>query len=218
MGSEAGPQGGALEPVNDSIIGPHARGGGVRPWELLALLGILILHALALRLYYVPTSGGTDANAYHVASRMVQEHGRFHQVPADTFTFMGKMWVVNERGEFYPKYPPVYPTVLGVVMKAFGTQAGFLVNPICALLAVIGMFVAARVFLPGWAALLAAWTVSISPVLNSLVVDQVSHATSFAIQTWAFALFFLGEYAGVQIQTRQDCISRALRHAAVVGS
>ena len=83
--------------MNSLIIGPDAREGVVRPWEILCLLGILVLQAIALHLYFVPTSGGTDANAYHVSSRMVQEHGRFHQMPEDELTFFGKMWVVNDR-------------------------------------------------------------------------------------------------------------------------
>lgn len=183
------------------MTGPSPNDRKVKPTELLVLALLLVLHALLLRTYFVPTTGGTDANAYHVSSRMVQLHGRYHQVPEDPLVFMGKMWVLNDEGEFYPKYPPLYPALAGLSMRAIGDAVGLWINPICAVLAVLGAFVACRVFLPGWAALLGAMTAALNPVLNSLAIDQVSHAASVAFVTWSFAVFFLAVRDGERPRT-----------------
>jgi len=85
------------------------------PYERGSLALILLGYALFLWLYFVPVYAGTDPNGYHVsASRLAsrsgyEQHGRFHRVPADDYVFVGRMWVVNARGEYYPKYPPRYP-------------------------------------------------------------------------------------------------------------
>jgi len=164
----------------------------VRPWEIVTLAGILLVYAVALAAYFVPTLGGPDANSYHVSARMLEQHGHFYQVPADDLAFVGRMWVEDEQGRFYSKYPPLYPALCGVLMRAFGDLAGMLVAPVCSWLAVLGAFVLARALLPGWAALLAALAAASNPLFNIFSADQVSHPASIAFLTWGFALFFHG--------------------------
>ena len=170
----------------------RATDGGGRRLEIVCLSGILILYAVALAAYFVPVLSGTDANGYHVSARMVELHGRFYQLPKDELSFVGGMWVVNDRGQVYPKYPPGYPGISGLALKLFGTPADLIINPLCAWLAVLGAYVACRTRLPGWAAVLAAWTVATTPVSNMFAVDQVSHAPGLAALTWGYAVFFLG--------------------------
>ena len=165
-----------------------------RRWEIPVLCAILALHAWTLSAYFVPVLGGTDQHSYHLASRMLERHGRFHAEVEDELVFLGGMAVENERGEVYPKYPPVYPALAGLALALCGDPAGLLVNPICALLAVLGAYAACRAILPGWAALLAAWFAATTPALNLLAVDQVSHPSSTATLTWGFALFLWAEW------------------------
>jgi len=162
--------------------------------ELAVLLAILAFHAWALSLYFVPVLAGTDQNSYHVAARELAQHGRFHLGERSELEFVGGMMVVNARGEYYPKYPPVYPALAGVALALFGDPAGLLVNPLCALLAVAGTYAACRAVLPGWAALVGAWAVAVTPTLNGLAVNQVSHPSSVALCTIGFALFLWAEW------------------------
>lgn len=163
-----------------------------RRWlEPIGLGLVLLLYAAVLWLYFVPTVGGTDANGYHVSARMLERHGRFYQVQPDEFSFVSEMWVVNDRGEFYPKYPPLYPALAGAAQRWLGGDAGLWISPVCAWLAVLGTYVLCRSCLPRWAAVLAALIVATNPVLNTYAVHQVSHATEAASLTWAYALFFV---------------------------
>ena len=77
-------------------------------------------------------------------------------MPEDDLTFVGRMWVEGEGGEFYSKYPPLYPALAGILMRLFGDLAGFLVAPVSSWLAVLGMYVLCRALLPRWAAVVGA--------------------------------------------------------------
>ncbi|MBN1675210.1 MAG: glycosyltransferase family 39 protein [Kiritimatiellae bacterium] len=156
---------------------------------------ILAAYVAFLCLYAVPAYTGTDPNGYHVTARLFQQHNRFHQVPADDYAFVGRMWVVNERGEYYAKYPPFYPALAGLAMKAFGLRAGFFVNPICAVLAVLGMYGLGRSLGLRRAAVLAAFVLATNPVFNFYAIRQVSHPSSVCFIVWGYALFLAGEKA-----------------------
>lgn len=174
---------------------PPANNPPQRGFEYLSLAAVLILHAVMLVAYFVPALGGPDANAYQVSARMVEEHGRFHQLPKDELAHVGRMWVVNDAGEWYPKYPPLYPALSGAVMKAAGPEAGLWVSPVCAWLVVLGIYVLCRARLPGWAAVLAAFVMSTMPVFNLFAIDKVSHPPSLLFLVWGYALFFHGTNA-----------------------
>ncbi len=161
----------------------------------ISLLAVLLLHGAALWLYFVPNLGSPDANSYHVSARMVELHERFSLEPENELGFVGGMWLANDEGVLYPKYPPLYPALAGVLMKVFGDPVGLLVSPVCAWLAVLGTFVLCRAWLPGWAAVLAAVAVATSPLINSFALDQIAHTPSIAFLTWGFALLFHGPRA-----------------------
>lgn len=167
---------------------------GNRRLEWLCLAAVLVVQALLVGLYFVPTLGGVDCNGYHVCSRMVEQHDRFYQVPEDELAFVSRMWIVTDNGEYYPKYPPLYPLLAGVLLKIFGGWAGLLVAPVCMVLAVLGLYVLCRTFLPGWAAVLAAWIGATTPLINAFANDQVSHGLSICCITWGYAFFFRGTH------------------------
>src|SRR5574344_1296700 len=89
------------------------------------LAGALLILFAALELtYQVPVTAGTDQNGYHVAARCWNLTGRFCQIPPDEFAFVGHMWVANERGEYYAKYPPLYPMIAGWMNDLSGPGDG----------------------------------------------------------------------------------------------
>ena len=156
------------------------------------LLVLLAGYAFVLVTYFVPVTGGTDQNGYHVESWMLASQGRFSQRPADDFEFVGRMWVVNADGLYYPKYPPLYPLLAGTVIRLTGqASAGFWLSPVCAWLTVLGMYVLGTVFLPrGWA-FLAAVFMTATPVFLFYGLNKASHAPSMAFLTWGMAAFFI---------------------------
>lgn len=133
---------------------------------LILLGGLLLFYTWALLHYLVPVTGGTDQNGYHTCARTFNLEGKFYREPIDKLEFIGSMWVVNDRGEFYPKYPPLYPLLAA------------------------GIFVLARFFLGPWYALLAAAAAVSSPVLSGLAVTKNSHTPSLALFVWGMVAFF----------------------------
>ena len=158
--------------------------------EVLALGAVLLVHASVLLWYFVPVVSGTDANGYHKAARMFAQSGSYEQTRDNIAEFVGRMWVEDVDGHFFPKYPIVYPTVAGFALRIWGEPAGLWVSPILMILAILGSWVAARAVLPGWAAVAVAAMMATTPLCNFFGAAQESHATSVFLLTWGYAAFF----------------------------
>lgn len=156
-------------------------------FEGLLLLTLAFGYGWFLKAHFVPLPIGVDPNGYHVSARQISEHGRFYLEPEDPYQFVGRMWVVNAEGRFYAKYPPLYPALCGVTMRIFGHLAGMAVNPLCGILAVLGVYVLSRAWLPpGWS-LLASLLLAANPVFNTNVLNQASHASNICFLVWGYA-------------------------------
>ena len=155
----------------------------------LLLLGVLlVLYTWVLLTYMIPVTGGTDQNGYHVCARMLNLNGVFYQKPVDDLQFIGHMWVVNERGEYYPKYPPFYPALAAGMNWMLGEGGGFYATVWGAVLSVAGMFVLARFWVGRWWALLGAFMMALSPVIAILGITKNSHTPSLAFFLWGMAV------------------------------
>ncbi len=159
-------------------------------YKYIWLTTLLVVYTVFLNYYFVPVIGGTDSNGYHTCAKMIASQGQFHQKPIDDFQFIGRMWVVNDRSEFYPKYPPLYPALAAGVMQAFGNQAGFYLCPIMAVIAVCGMFFLCRFFMPEKFAAVGAFLLATTPVFNHFALSKVSHAPSMGFLIWGLVCFF----------------------------
>jgi hypothetical protein len=168
---------------------PRAAG---RVVEVAGVLALLAAFTAFLAWYHVPVFSGVDPNGYHVSARLFADTGRFGFRPEDDYSFVGRMWVVNAHGECYAKYPPLYPALAGLAIRAFGPEAGFAVNPVCAALAVLAVYFLGRNLGLGAWSLVAAASVALNPVFAFYAASQVSHASSLAFLAWGYAAFFLG--------------------------
>lgn len=128
-----------------------------------------------------------DANAYHLGGRLLAEHGRLHRTPAEPLQFLGMQWVCTPGARCYPKYPPFYPAALAGVTVLLGQEAALLLNPVCALLTVIGLFVLARRWLPRPHAVLVAALVAVNPVFVHCALRQMAHPLSVCLVVWGYA-------------------------------
>ncbi len=160
--------------------------------QYAGLAVILICYAIYLHSYFVPLFLASDPNTYHVAARTFRETGWIAQVPPDDFAYISRMWVVNRRGEYYPKYPPFYPMVAGTVSRIFGPLAGLYVNPVCSWLALLGLYILARQLGFKTGALLATFSLAVNPVFNFFALRQDSHPSSIACLVWGYSCFLKG--------------------------
>ncbi len=162
------------------------------PWHLMVLGVVLIANAMLLKVYLVPITGGSDQNGYHVSARMFNLHGVFYQKPVDDLQFVGSMWSVNSRGEYYPKYPPLYPLLAAGMNRMLGPGGGFYATLWSAILAAAGMYVLARRLVGKWYAVLGAALVAFCPVFASLGIARNSHTPSIAFLIWGMAAVIHG--------------------------
>ncbi len=156
----------------------------------LLLLGLLlVLYTQLLLTYMIPVTGGTDQNGYHICAKMLARDGTFYQKTEDDLQFVGSMWVVNERGEYYPKYPPIYPAMIAGLNALLGDGGGFYATLWGAILSVAGIFVFARFWMNRYWALLPAFFLALSPVVATLGITKNSHTPSLALLIWGMTAF-----------------------------
>lgn len=161
--------------------------------SLFVLLLLLASYGWTLYTYFVPVTGGTDQNGYHVGSWLLADQGRYSVRPSDEYEFVGHMWVKNPDGLYYPKYPPLYPALAAAAIRLTGhPYAGFWLSPVCALLTVAGVYALIRCFLDRGSALTGAVLMAGTPVFLYYGLNKASHAPSMAFLAWGFAAFFSG--------------------------
>lgn len=161
----------------------------------LVLLGFLLAgYAWLLLTYFVPVTGGVDQNGYHISARMFNLNGVFYRETADDLQHVGHMWVVNEHGKFYPKYPPFYPLLAAGMNRLLGPGGGFYATVWGAILAVAGMYLAARFWMGRFYALAAALLLALSPAVFGLALAKNSHTPSLAFFLWGMATFLFAAH------------------------
>jgi len=158
--------------------------------ELIILSIILSLHAILLNTYFVPIFFGVDPNGYHVSGKIFSEKSNFSFTPYDSASFVGRMWVINEEGKAYPKYPPFYPLLCGIMIRFFGEYSDLYINYYLSIASVFLIYLLSRLLgLSSWA-LLTALNLSLNPVCNYYGIRQVSHPSSLFFVLLGFTLFF----------------------------
>lgn len=161
----------------------------------LVLSGVLLAgYAWLLLTYFVPVTGGVDQNGYHVSARMFNLDGAFCRRTADDLQHVGHMWVVNGRGNFYPKYPPFYPLLAAGMNRLLGPGGGFYATVWGAILAVAGMYLVARFWMGRFYALAAALLLALSPAVFGLALAKNSHTPSLAFFLWGMAAFLFAAH------------------------
>lgn len=161
----------------------------------LVLLGVLLAgYAWLLLTYFVPVTGGVDQNGYHISARMFNLDGVFCRRTVDDLQHVGHMWVVNDRGDFYPKYPPFYPLLAAGMNRLLGPGGGFYATVWGALLAVAGMYLVARFWVGRFYALAAALLLALSPAVFGLALAKNSHTPSLAFFLWGMAAFLFAAH------------------------
>jgi MFS family permease len=156
-------------------------------WVAVALV-FCGLYAFALRTLWAPADGGIDQNAYLVGGRMIASHFTTRYDLPDPFAYVGGMFDRSVKGNFYPKYPFGLPLLYAICFWTLGSAramtAAFLVSPISAVVAVLGMFFLARLIAGSFAGVMAAILLATSQVTLELANNPNSHASCMAFIVW----------------------------------
>ncbi len=129
---------------------PSASGGRARalvrflPPACLVL--ILILHFLFLLSQFAPAIATPDANGYWAQGSLLFTSGRTSfELEADT-QYVGMHWLITDSGRYFSRYPPGLAVVAGLMYGLFGAKASVLVNPVLAMLSLVGLYLLSRRF------------------------------------------------------------------------
>lgn len=157
----------------------------------LALLVVLGLFGVVLARYYVPAYFyGIDESGYLVPARLLAVHGSPAKYATDPYEFAGENMVEPRENVYYPKYPLGYPLLGAAAYKIGGPAAPFLVNPILALLGIVGIFLLGRSLLGRCGGLLAAAILASNPLYVYYALRPMSHAGAVCFATWGLYLLW----------------------------
>jgi len=141
--------------------------------------------------YWVPANPGTDQNGYLVGGKYFAHTFSTGFKPQSRYDFVGHEWI-EARGKYFPKYPLGLSVIYAIMLKIggakFGVPAAFMVSPVAMTLALVAVYLLARLLLGSFYALLGTLLVATSPVCIGLTNTPSSHATAICCVTWGFYL------------------------------
>ena len=160
-------------------------------WGIAAGL-VIAAFGLSMLVFWVPAHPGTDQNGYLVGGKLLAKTFSTGFRPANEFSFVGRMWVQVADGRCFPKYP-IGLSVLDAIALKFGgprhgVAAAFAINPVAMTVALIAIFLTARLFVGSFWGLLSTLLVATSPVCIGLTDNPNSHATALFCASWGMYL------------------------------
>ena len=155
----------------------------------LATAIVVSLFAMLLAGFYVPAYSGTDENGYLCSARRLALTGDSAKHTAHPLEHVSVNVVQVKPATYYAKYPLWYPWLCAAAYRLGGPAAAFLVSPILAALALVGIFFLARSMVGAFAGVLATVLLATNPLHASFGLSGLSHAAAVCFAVWA--MFFL---------------------------
>jgi hypothetical protein len=137
-----------------------------------------------------------DENGYMLTAKRLAVNGDIAKRTSDPYEFVSENWPQTANGVFYAKYPIGYPLLCAVAYRLGGPTAVFLVNPVLATLAVLGMFLLGRALLGDFAGILAAVLLAVNPLHLYFGLSALSHTGSVCCAVWAMYFVWRWTQAG----------------------
>lgn len=172
------------------VVASVGESGWRRAIYLVLAIALTVAFGFFILSFSAPAPGraGIDENAYLVGGRMIAEHGTYGFKPGDDYQFVGAMWMRTPSGWYYPKYP-FGTSLLNAAMILLNHRTwAFAVQPMCATLALLGMFFLARPVVGSFYALLAVIVLAMGPTTLQLAITPNSHAPALFFTVWGMAL------------------------------
>jgi 4-amino-4-deoxy-L-arabinose transferase-like glycosyltransferase len=157
----------------------------------LGLLAIVALFLVQVDVNFAPAfHAGVDEHAYLLSAKSLATHGSFARHLSDPYQFTGENMVQTAPHTFYPKTPIGYPLLCAAAYKLGGPSAPFLVNPVLATLAVLGIFLLGRAVGGNALALCASLLLATNPLHLFYAQQSMSHAADICLATWAILFIY----------------------------
>jgi hypothetical protein len=177
----------AIAELDREGVAPARSRVGDVAWGV-ALVLVLGAYAGALAAYYVPAIVHPDSNGYWAQASLLMQTGRTWFRPESHAQYIGMHWLVTPGDVYISRYPPGLAVVIGVVWKLFGWQASLLVNPVLAVLTLVGVnLVVRRVAGPGWG-VVAVVLLAMNPPFTVHALTNISHMPVAFCLVWGIYL------------------------------
>jgi 4-amino-4-deoxy-L-arabinose transferase-like glycosyltransferase len=179
----------------EHVDGPEQIPGMVRQqagWLAgVCLIVLLVGYAVFLGYFYAPAISHPDANGYWAQGTLIAETGKATFRPQSPAQYIGMHWLATDSGLYVSRYPPGLPLAIALIARQFGAEASVLLNPILAVVTLLGVFLLTRsVVGSGWA-VLASLTLALNPVFNSHALSSISHMAAAALLVWGLYVLVL---------------------------
>jgi 4-amino-4-deoxy-L-arabinose transferase-like glycosyltransferase len=156
------------------------------PWGGFALAVLLLVYGCLLWSGCAPAISEPDANGYWAQGTLLVDTGQTWFKPESAAQYIGLHWLLTPDGNFISRYPPGLPLLIGLVDAIFGYKAAVMVNPALALIAVAGIYLAAKRIAGTGLALLAAGLLAFNPTFTQHALSNDSHIAVAACIAWGF--------------------------------
>ena len=177
--------------TQENMIGDNAQRRPADRWAVIFMAALLLAYVAFLGHYYAPAISHPDANGYWAQGTLIAETGKATFRPQSPAQYIGIHWLVTDSGLYASRYPPGLPLAIALITRMFGPEAGVLLNPILAVMTLLGVFLLTRsVVGSGWA-VLAAVTLALNPVFNSHALSSISHMAVAALLVWGLYVLVL---------------------------
>lgn len=172
------------------VVKPPRSWHGLLPWA--GLLVLLLVYLFLLSRYF----GGSaisepDDNGYFAQGTLLAQTGKTWFLPASDAQFIGAHWLLGPGGKFISRYPPGLAVAIALLDHLGGWRATLLLNPMLSILALVGIFMAARRIVgPAWG-LLAAPLLAFNPTFFHHALGGGSHMGVLCVLMWGIYLLTL---------------------------
>jgi hypothetical protein len=146
--------------------------------------------------YFVPAFDGVDENGYILTAKRLAVTGDGAKYTDQPLEYVSENVVQTGEGQFYAKYPLGYPWLCALAYRLGGPSAVFWVNPILAVVAVVGMFLLGRALISDWAGALAAILLATNPLHNFYGLSALSHTGAVCFAIWGMLFLWRWAQAG----------------------
>lgn len=180
-----------------AVLSPISRGGVLRAvgWGI-ALAAVLTGYVFLLRNFYAPAIIHPDANGYWAQASLMAKTGHTWLKPESDAAYVGMHWLLLGDNFFISRYPPGFPALIALVYKFWGWEASVLVNPVLAVLTLLGVFVfVQRLASAGWA-LLAVVALGLNPAFTVHALTQISHMPVAFCIVWGMLALWIWSSTG----------------------
>lgn len=162
----------------------------LEPLAWAGLVAVLTAFGAALALEWAPAFplAGADESEHLLTARRLVEQGTISFRPGDPYEYVNLNLIEGSDGAFHPKHPFGYPLALAVAYALGGPHAPFLVNPIFAVVGLVGAFLFARQLAGPGAAVLAAALLAANPLYGAYALSALSHSMALALTIWGMLL------------------------------